>query len=134
MTTLTIDQPVGLPCYCLLFRFFPPTFLSPPFHSNRQSHHLQLLAHSHLTEVDGEDGVRAGALSVHLGAGRGPGQSTEFQTLQQLQGTHATWRTCCSDQKKMQTRTKMNKNYFNSILFTCCFLSLYQQGDLKVEA
>lgn len=58
-------------------------------HSKLQSHHLKLLAHSHLTEVDGEDGVRAGALSIHLGAGCGPGQSAELQTLQQLWG--AVW-------------------------------------------
>ena len=51
------------------------------------SHHLQLLADPHLTEVDGEDGVRAGALGVHLGAGCGAGQGAELQTLQQLQQT-----------------------------------------------
>lgn len=52
-----------------------------------KTHHLWLLAHSHLTEMDGEDGVRSGALSIHLGAGCGPGQSTELQALQQLRNT-----------------------------------------------
>lgn len=53
-------------------------------HPRAPPHQLRLLAHSHLTEVDGEDGVRSGALSVHLGAGRGPRQSAELQALQQL--------------------------------------------------
>lgn len=62
----------------------------PPHDSSaflNKTHHLWLLALSHLTEMDGEDGVRAGALSVHLCAGCCPGQSAEFQTLQQLQDT-----------------------------------------------
>lgn len=67
-------------------------------HSKLQAHHLRLLVHSHLTEVDGEDGVRAGALSIHLGAGCGPGQSTELQTLQQL------WGTVCDGQRKLWTQ------------------------------
>lgn len=53
-------------------------------HPRLSPHHLWLLAHSHLTEVDGEDGVRSGALSIHLGAGGGPRQSAELQALQQL--------------------------------------------------
>lgn len=52
-----------------------------------------LLAHSHLTEVDGKDGVRAGACGVHLSAGGGAGQSAELQALQQLQHTHTLQRT-----------------------------------------
>lgn len=76
----------------------------PPQLSELHSHHLRLLAHSHLTEVDGEDGVWAGALSIHLGAGCGPGESTKFQTLQQLQSrhthTHTMWRTFIYDHRK----------------------------------
>lgn len=52
------------------------------------THHLQLLTDPHLTEVDGEDSVRAGALGIHLGAGCGAGQSAKLQTLQQLQRAH----------------------------------------------
>lgn len=45
---------------------------------------LGLRTHSHLAEVDGEDGMRAGALGVHLCAGGGPGQGAEFQALEEL--------------------------------------------------
>lgn len=45
---------------------------------------MGLRTQSHLAQVDGEDGVRTGALGVHLSAGRGAGQSAEFQTLEEL--------------------------------------------------
>lgn len=45
---------------------------------------VRLRTHSHLTEVDGEDGMRARALGVHLCAGCGSGQSAQLQTLQKL--------------------------------------------------
>lgn len=45
---------------------------------------MRLRAHSHLAEVDGEDGMRARALGVHLCAGCGAGQSAQLQTLQEL--------------------------------------------------
>lgn len=61
-----------------------------PLHPQCLSHHLRLLADSHLTQVDGEDGVRAGALGIHLGAGCCAGQSAKLQTLQQLEHTHNT--------------------------------------------
>lgn len=34
--------------------------------------------------MDGEDGMGARALDIHLGAGRGTGQSTQLQTLHHL--------------------------------------------------
>lgn len=43
-------------------------------------------ADPHLAEVDGEDGVGARALDVHLGAGCGARQSAELQTLHHLPG------------------------------------------------
>lgn len=51
---------------------------------------LWLRTHSHLAEVDGEDGMRAGALGVHLRAGGGAGQSAQLQTLQELRRTYST--------------------------------------------
>lgn len=50
--------------------------------------YLWLRADSHLAEVDGEDGMRAGALGVHLRAGGGAGKSAQLQTLQQLRSKH----------------------------------------------
>lgn len=72
-----------------IYPFLPSAFTLPSLYSKPQSHHLKLLANSHLTQVDGENGVRAGALGVHLGAGCCAGQSAELQTLQQLRDTHA---------------------------------------------
>ncbi len=50
--------------------------------------YLWLRADSHLAEVDGEDGMRAGALGIHLCAGGGAGKSAQLQTLQQLRSKH----------------------------------------------
>lgn len=38
-----------------------------------------------LAQVDGEDGMRSGALDVHLSAGCGARQSPQFQALHHLQ-------------------------------------------------
>lgn len=46
-------------------------------------------ADADLTQVDGEDGVGARALDVHLGAGGGARQSAELQALHHLQGERA---------------------------------------------
>lgn len=88
-------------------------YTPPTLHPKPQTHHLTLLAHPHLTEVDGEDGVRAGALGVHLGAGCGPGQSTELQTLQQLQHTH----THNMDQKKKEDSVTKEMLTVDTVLF-----------------
>lgn len=45
-------------------------------------------ADSNLAQVNGEDGVGARTLHVHLGAGGGARQSAQFQTLQHLLGRH----------------------------------------------
>lgn len=118
------------------------SFVFHPLHSKLQSHHLWLRAHSHLTEVDGEDGVRAGALSIHLGAGCGPGQSTELQTLQQLQGTPDVEDILLWSEKEVD-----NNDCWHTMLFcwittiTCwfrsstslsaCFSSLHPQNAVK---
>ena len=38
--------------------------------------------------MDGEDGVGAGTLDVHLGAGRAAAEGAQLQTLQHLSHTH----------------------------------------------
>lgn len=59
-------------------------------HTARSSTHVVVgRADSDLAQVDGEDGVRSGALDVHLSAGRGAGQSTELQALHHLNGHRA---------------------------------------------
>lgn len=42
-------------------------------------------ADADLAQVDGEDGVRAGALDIHLGAGCGAGQGSHLQALHHLE-------------------------------------------------
>lgn len=73
--------------FCLLFHTLILTNRTDTPLPQCLSHQLRLLADSHLTQVDGEDGVRTGALCVHLGAGCRTWQSAKLQTLQQLQNT-----------------------------------------------
>lgn len=42
---------------------------------------------ANLAQVDGEDGMGAWALDIHLSAGGGAGQSAQFETLQHLKET-----------------------------------------------
>lgn len=64
----------------------PPPPPAPSAAPRGAPHQLGRGAHAHLAQVDGEDGVRAGALHVHLGAGRGARQRPLPQALHQLWG------------------------------------------------
>lgn len=77
---------------------------------------LWLRTHSHLAEVDGEDGMRAGALGVHLCAGGGAGQSAQLQTLQEL------WRTY---------RCECDRNIYCSVYSSHKSFLLYSSSHLN---
>ena len=62
----------------------PGSVPTPPSDTPRAAHQVGPGAQAHLAHVDGEDGVGAGALHVHLGAGRGARQGALLQALDQL--------------------------------------------------
>lgn len=76
--------------------------------------YLWLRADSHLAEVDGEDGMRAGALGVHLRAGGGAGKSAQLQTLQQLRRKHAVL-LFCSLKLAIVLKSSSNKSHLKQI-------------------